>query len=200
MPNSALIEDDTVVQFADANGNGTGQYLGSTPVPISGVVSVNGIISETLSGITYSVNVEQNANSANQDNPIIFFKNPSNSGKNVLITRFLIDVITKGGQSTVRIWSNPTVTINGTSVAINNNFLGGPSNVSSIVNAYSVPTVTYKGTRLRSISCGKDSNSFTLATDGSFIIAPNNAVLITAQPEANDRIVALTLSWKENPI
>ena len=233
----------TLIELSDSNGNGTGQYIGSTAMPISGTVTAinssvgadldsapvfstkigaidhsTGIlrpihshevfgysvihttgmehqVHECYDGDLYGFNDELNLPSSSTETNIVLIKNPSSSGLLASFYRFIMDCITKGGQATFRFYTNPTVTSNGTAVSIGNRHIGH-ANTSSI-QVFKSPVTSSAGAKFITLSVGKDSNSFYFPLQGSIILAQNNSLLITGQPEANNRIVSLSAAWAE---
>lgn len=126
----------------------------------------------------------------------VLIKNPTGSGIDLYFGKMVLDVLTKGGQCTYTIYKNPTVTANGTAITLSTLSIGSAYSPQTL--AYSIPTTTSFGTRMMSISCGKDSNSMVLDFMYALEVEANNSILVTCTLEANNRDIAFSLFMAES--
>ena len=140
----------------------------------------------------FIVNEEITLTSTNETN-VLYVLNPSANTKqlyNISLTGTSLDTSVA---LTFRVYSNPTVSSNGTSVTpVSRNFVDG--NTSSM-NVYSSPTVTSKGTKISTFSV-VTSGSFELDTS-SWYLFHGNSFLITIQAATSNKGAALNMSWSE---
>jgi len=139
--------------------------------------------------------VELSLATAGSENKVILLRNPSGSGKNLFLGISILDMLTKGGQATIRMYKNPTITSVGTAVTPISSRLGG--NGASVMTLYSAPTISANGTRVATYSVGKDASSLSLDFKFGLELTPGNDILITGSPDANNRTVAVTFQWVE---
>jgi hypothetical protein len=159
-------------------------------IPASNTISK--LVSE---GKVFTLSGSFSATTAGTDNPIFLIKNPSGSGKIFYLYRILVGSATVNVQMDIRIFSNPTITSNGTSETPRNNLIG--SSVTSAFTAFSLPTISANGTRLADLNVGQNNNSLDFLGDFSLQVQANNNILIAANPSSNNRSVLLTLVWAE---
>lgn len=133
-----------------------------------------------------------NQPTAGSDNPLIFLKNPSGSGKNISIKFVAYGIAVANVLGTLRIYKNPTTTANGTSKTIVS-FGGG----TTAMQIYEVPTVTANGTLLGTYVVGQNSVSILVPIDFEIKIAPNETILITGNPGSNNRQAEISMRWLE---
>lgn len=144
----------------------------------------------------YSIQVDVEMATSNTDNPLVLFKNPTGSGKQIFI-----EVITAGNTVTnvaaeFKLFHTPTVTANGTSktpVARNIN----NSQPASVALVYTLPTVSSNGTSMDSAVSGQNSNSIEVTNSFSVCLQPDSMVLFTGDPSSNGRNASIKIIWAE---
>lgn len=125
----------------------------------------------------------------------IYFVNPSGSGKNVLFWKNWFEVNTSGRSNRSAFYLNPTVTVNGTAIAINNLFMGGGN--TTIALAYSAPTVTVRGTLIYSQTIWQAASPYLMNTEFGWVIPPGTSILMTDVASGVSTTVAARWSWAE---
>ena len=138
---------------------------------------------------------EANLATGGSENRAILLRNPAGSGKTLFVGLCVLDMLTKGGQATIRIYKDPTVTSAGTSVTPVSSKIDG--SVASSATLYTLPTISANGTRMATFSVGKDASSFPIDFKFSLILAAGHDILITGNPDANNRLMAFTFQWAE---
>lgn len=175
-----------------------GQKISAQSIPVvlpsdaSGGES--GIVND---GSLFSAAVSVSAAVQGVDNPLVLIRNPAGSGKSLFIWRGrLASTVTNVG-ITFSIYANPTVLTNGTTLAIVNRNIGGASNPSTVALASTLPTVSSLGTLITVAQVGQNNNSIDMNEDFAVKINPGNSILITGNPNSNNRNAAITLVWQE---
>jgi len=159
---------------------------------VSGPIEVNKIQENYI----YSFAFEFNLITAGIDNNFVLIRNPSGSNKVLYLKTIILDVLTKGGQAAIKLWADPTITVNGTAQTVMGRNIGNGAGA-SVILVTSGPTSTAKGIRITGFSCGKDSNSMIDAVDYTLALQPNHSILVTGDPDANNRVVTATMIWIE---
>lgn len=144
----------------------------------------------------YSAAFDASAAVSNTNNPILLFRNPAASGKVLKIWRIRTDSDVTNVALNARIYANPTITLNGTSVsAFSRNVGGGAASAVALVT--SLPTLSVLGSLLEAWVNGQNSNSFDGAPDFSMAIQENNSILLTINPSSNNRNCVVSIIWSE---
>ncbi len=144
----------------------------------------------------FSVSFNLAALTAGIDNPILFFRNPVGSGKNVYLHKMSLGCTVTNVAVEFKLFANPTTSANGTGLTIRNRDVGG-AGTSTIALANSGPTVSVSGSQLWNSVIGQNGNSLDIDHEFGIKLNPNNSLLITANPSSNNRNVTVTLSWLE---
>ncbi|MGW8178846.1 MAG: hypothetical protein ACWGQW_08810, partial [bacterium] len=143
---------------------------------------------------TFSQNV--NAASAGTINPLILLRNPAGSGKKLIFDHLEFGMIVKGTQATIYFYKNPTVTTPGTLQTIQNLWIGaGPT--ASVMQVYTLPTISANGQQIGTMATGKDTASEQWDKQFGIILNPGYDLLFSADPDANNRLLGLTATWGE---
>jgi hypothetical protein len=145
----------------------------------------------------YSVALSVAAASAGVDNPLVYIRNPSGSGKALHILKVIGGTAVANVADTYKLTANPTVSANGTSqTAVSRNVGGGAGTAVALVTT--LPTVSAVGSVLQNAVGGQNSQTVEiLIEEYSTIVQPNNAILVTADPSSNNRVSAITVIWAE---
>jgi hypothetical protein len=132
--------------------------------------------------------------SGQAETDFLLVTNPNGSGKIAYFEEWIYTYNKGAGISIVRVYINPTITSNGTAQAINK--LKPSGTTSTVVSAYRAPTISARGT-LRRIIGQSAVGSFVYHTDLTSLLEPNNSMLFTVQPAANNTDHSMYLSWEE---
>lgn len=182
---------DPVAIFNDSSGN-------QLNIDSLGQINVTQVINLlTRNNKTYGISVDVNGAIGGADNSSILIRNPNGSGKVLHIFRFNAGVNVTNVLVQYKIFANPTVTINGTSVTPTSLHVGGGASA-SVALITTLPTVTVLGTsKLWSVSLGQNSGTLDSLLNGEIIVEPNNSIVITAQPASNNRESTFCIQWAE---
>lgn len=143
----------------------------------------------------YSSAIEVNMAAASTDNPLLLLRNPAGSGKTLYIFKVQAGTSVTNVGVVFKVFSNPTITTNGTAVAVINRNIGGISSSVGLVN--SLPTVSSTGGKLSSLSVGQNNNSIIFAEEFSVAVKAGNSLLVTGDPTSNNRQSILSIAWRE---
>lgn len=145
----------------------------------------------------YSITASLNMAVANSNNPLIYFKNPTGSGKRILVTAIQANISVVNVGATFQVFDTNTVTTDGTAITprvrnINN------SQPASIANVFSLPTgVTLSTLSLHRIFIGQNSAGSNILENNFFILQPNSNFILTGDPSSNNRQAEITVVWGE---
>jgi hypothetical protein len=99
------------------------------------------------------------------------------------------------GMSVLKIYAQPTITANGTSVAVNKMKLNGTTTSGMLI--YHTPTISNRGTLRRFIGASSTGSTVT-EYDLGLVIPPGYSYLFTVVPAANNADHALYMDWGEH--
>jgi hypothetical protein len=178
----------------DASGNllvnVTASTTGSTP-PTAATISAY-----TTANKVYVTAFNVNMPTSGTDNPLLLVRNPTGSGKTLYVYKLGFGSTVANVSAVFKVFSDPTVTANGTSQAATSLNIGGGAPAASILST-STPTITANGAEIESYEAGSNNNSGSFVEDFSIHVAANHALLITGNPGSNNRDAALTIVWVE---
>jgi hypothetical protein len=124
---------------------------------------------------------------------ILYILNLSTNTVNLSNIRLTGTSLDAGVGTTFRVYVDPTVTNNGTSLSITS--LDFADGMVSSMKAYLTPTVSSKGTKV---------NTFSVISSGSYLVDTLNwfllhghSLLITAQVNTASKGIAVNISWSE---
>jgi hypothetical protein len=176
--------------ISDANGlriilsDGMNQYTGAAITKYLSTWLASGApqnssdpVTFTLAGMGFSTTGNASLNNTTET-PVILLANPSNSGINARAMYFYAAPNSTQGIVTVNIYTNPTVSANGTAVTPVNNLVSASAPLSSM-NLYGGPTISANGTKRLTVvtNAGADASLFNFAQTA--ILAPGNTMLMT---------------------
>lgn len=141
---------------------------------------------------TFGYAVSINQPSAGTDNPLVYIKNPSGSGKTIYLKFISYGISVVNVLGSCRVWKNPTVSANGTSRTI----IPFGSQTTAM-ELYTVPTVTNSGTLMHDAVSGQNNNSLLMDFAYEIQIAANSSILITGDPGSNNRQAEISVRWIE---
>lgn len=144
---------------------------------------------------TFSMNFEVSGVGTTEI-PVALFRNPSGSGKTVRLIRLTISNLHQTANTFIRVrgYVAPTVTSDGTTAGGGCTHIGqaGPSALS-----FFSPTVSANGTRIGQWNVVSSANALVIPLDMLFILDANTQMLMTAQADGTNRIIAGALIWAE---
>jgi hypothetical protein len=126
--------------------------------------------------------------------PIILFHNPSASGKEFEIQHIDISAVavSTGAYVKIRLYSNPTVTANGTALTQVNATVG--SVVTSGINIYSVPTISANGD-LMSYQASQLMQPYRVEHWLGTGLLEDNRILLSAEATSNGTVISVTVKY-----
>lgn len=144
----------------------------------------------------YCIAVDLNMASSSTDNPLILLRNPLGSGKKIYIFKIQAGTTVTNVSVEFKVFGNPTVTSNGTSItAVSRNIGGGAPTATALVT--SIPTISANGSGMSNLSQGQNSTPLFFGEDFSMEIQPGSSLLFTGSPSSNNRNAAITFIWLE---
>lgn len=147
----------------------------------------------------YSAASSASAASSGADNPIMYFRNPNASGVKMIILNFFANTAVTNVVMEYKVYANPTVSANGTTVDIFSRNIGNSAPAAQGL-VTTLPTVTSVGSRLAWTSNGQNSNAESVVSEAFLTVQPNNNFLFVADPSSNGRAVNFTIVWAEVPL
>lgn len=130
----------------------------------------------------------------------LYINNPTGSGKVLKLIDLTIGLTnTVGSMAIIRLYANPTITANGTAVAIQPSYVGASQPASAML-AYSGPTASANGSQYFSVQINGGTNggqTLHFDFDQSLLIAENNRLLLTGNPDGTNRNTLITVRWAE---
>ncbi len=136
---------------------------------------------QAVAGMGYVVTTNNILIANNAENDFLLVKNPTGSGKTVRIERIIFgsDENQANKSSFFRIYRDPTITSNGTTLVINNLKKGSAAGV---MTAFKIPTISARGTLMSvgSYQAPRVSEDTELAV----MLQPGENILITIDPTA----------------
>lgn len=150
----------------------------------------------TINNNTYGNALEVNAASNGTDNTAILIRNPNGSGKIFYFFMMSAGVQINNVFITYKLFANPTITTNGTAqTPVSLNVGGGAGAAVALINT--LPTVSANGSAIVAKLMSQNGTEVNLVQHGIIALNPNNSMLITANPQSNNRVSAYTLHWAE---
>lgn len=144
----------------------------------------------------YSVSLNMNAATGSADNGLIYIRNPSGSGKRLVIKRVIAGCDITNQIFTFKVFANPTVSVNGSSETPAARNIGNSQPAASAL-VTTLPTVTSTGTVLASVIYGSNGNSIDVIAENSVVVQEDNSILIVGRPGSNNRTAEITVVWAE---
>lgn len=141
---------------------------------------------------TFGFAIGINQPTAGSDNPLIYLRNPSGSGKIFYLGFRSYGIAVANVLGTVRLYRNPTVSANGTSQTV---VQFGTATTVTLVTT--VPTVTSFGTLINSEVSGQNTSSLQTNYDYKVAILAGESLLITGDPGSNNRQAEISIRWIE---
>mgnify|MGYP003577484269 CR=1 FL=1 len=127
--------------------------------------------------------------------PVALFRNPSGSGKVMKLIRLTFsNVHTVTSFIRIRAYVAPTVTSDGTGLVEGCTRIGGTA---GSAQTFSSPTVSANGTRIAQWVAPAFAAPTLIPLDHLFILDANTTLLMTAQADGTNRVLAGSLIWSE---
>lgn len=127
--------------------------------------------------------------------PVALFRNPNGSGKVMKLMRLTFsNVHTVTSFIRVRAYVAPTVTSDGTGLTEGCTRIGGTA---GSAETFSSPTVSANGTRIAQWLAPSFAVPTIIPLEQWFILDPNTTMLLTAQADGTNRVLAGSLQWSE---
>lgn len=142
----------------------------------------------------FGFSIEQNqANTGEQD--LILFRNPTGSGKTVYINKINVGEIDTITRFRIRVYQKPTITAVGTAgTTFSLQIKGSPATAAALV--YTLPTISARGTRIRSYSQA-DTGSKWEDFQYGISLAEGFDMLITGDTDASNKVLFASFYWRE---
>lgn len=188
-------QSDLPVRVKDGAGNAIDSTLFQGQQKLA-VMTTDSFAYLTSQGAVFTV-VADNFNLASgaTDNPAIYINNPNGSGKTLHVIVSSVGIITANRSVVFSIFENPTVAVNGTAENIANNLAG--SVTASIASAFTGPTTIANGSKVRALAVAQNTTPPIDSINGLIQVPPNNSLLITGKPTANNTLSEIAVTWCE---
>lgn len=145
-------------------------------------------------GKVFSMNFEVTAIGTTEI-PVALFRNPNGSGKVMQLVRFTFsNVHTVTSFIRIRAYVAPTVTSDGTGLTEGCTRIGGAAGAAQ---SFVSPTVSANGTRIAQWVAPAFAAPTLIPLEYLFILDPNTTILLTAQADGTNRVLAGSLIWTE---
>lgn len=145
-------------------------------------------------GQLFGFSIEQNQASTGEQN-LILFRNPSASGKTVYITKINCGSVDTLTRFKIRVYQKPSVSAVGTAGTIFSYQIKA-SPPSSVCLVYTVPSISAKGTKIRSYSQADTGSKWEDFRFGISLEAGQD-ILITGDTDASNKILFADFQWSE---
>lgn len=145
---------------------------------MSSTISIDYIMKAISEERAYTVSSSLVNIPTSSEHPLILLRNPSNSGKPMLVSHFAFGTDSANTRSIFKIYQQPTVTADGSAMTIVNTYVKAGAR-SPIAEAYVNPTVSDNGQQLNMIIGPGDSPSRGL--NRWYWIDPGYEILVTIE-------------------
>jgi hypothetical protein len=193
------------LRVASKTEDGSGTAITSTALDAKQGLDVNLIASPSQSaassGQIYVTSFEFNLPTNGTESPAVYIKNPSASGKTLILK--MISATCEdptNGSTNIRIYGDPTTSVNGTAETISSTSVGGGAGASAMT-VFSGPTASSNGTILFVVSVGSgnvtEPGIMPIDFDGIIRVSANHTLLITGEPSTNNMNISFSVMWQE---
>lgn len=135
------------------------------------------------------------AATADTDNPILLLTNSSSSTKTAKLLIRIYGVETTNVVASFDCFLNPVITSSGTPTPVIG--VGAAVSTATFVSAYTLPTVSSLGGQIDTVPISQN-NSPAIVNDNFLVwIKPGSRLLLTANPNSNNRSVFISVKWVE---
>jgi hypothetical protein len=178
---------DPVALYNDQTGN-------ELAINADGSINVVQSGASSITDYLHGINLELNLGSTGVQN-MLLLRNPSGSGKNLYLNKIVYAILGSATRYRIGIYQKPTVTATGTGLTIySHNIKSSPP--ATVCNAYSAPTTSSLGTKIRTYSIEGTGSGLELFGYG-FKLEENNDILIVGDTDATNKVVCVSLEWTE---
>lgn len=151
-------------------------------------------------GFAFQCSVEPNMAVGGAENPALLLRNPGGSGRRLYLNKiqFVFFSSATAGGILIRCYTGPTVTTAGTAATIVSKYFR-TSPTAPVATAFTASTISVTGTRFDSMRVGGTNVPVDSVReyDLSVILDPGQDILITGNPSANNRVLAIVADWVE---
>ena len=205
-----LASDQTAIP-ASQSGNwsvrvqdGTGNNITSAAIGATRALDIEQVSTASQTAAAnnqvFVTSFDFNLPSGGVETPALLLKNPLGSGKTFIIKTVLVSGIsTANNEAVISIYANPTILVNGVAQTANTTSIG--SGAVSVATPFGATTTAANGTRFLAWQVPSAANNTPAAppvnVDGMIRLEPNNNLLITGKPAANNMNIAWTVVWQE---
>jgi hypothetical protein len=146
-----------------------------------------------LDGKVFSTTTDFISITGQSETTLALIKNPSGSGKIIKFYSLTIGANSASSRSVFRFYIQPTITSNGTALAISNNYAGHAT--TTIAQAFHSPVVSSNGSLAGPFVVATDQNSLPILR--GFVIPSGVNALATIQNTQNNTPVHINIVWIE---
>lgn len=205
LPGDPIVSGEVNAELYDAAGNAiTSSTVGSKqPLDVNIIQnsatnpSADNIAALVLANEVYTVSTSINMTSSGVENPLLLITNPGANTKILYIYSLSLGLILANNAADFELYASPTITTNGTLQTPQSNYVGGGA-PASVMNIYTLPTVSSNGAEMGDFFYGQNQNSINFLANLSIAIKPGNSILLTGNPiNSNNRPANITLVWVE---
>lgn len=132
--------------------------------------------------------------SSTDEYDLLMLRNPSGSGKKILITHFAFGVDSTSTRSIIRIYSDPTVTSDGTALSIVNTYITS-SPKASVAEAFQDPVISSRGQSLNTVI--RHANSDSRGLNRFYWLDPGHVALLTCHNSNANADTFADVYWLE---
>lgn len=133
-----------------------------------------------------------NISSGEQD--FFLMKNPAGSGKRLMITHLSFGVDSSSARSIIKVYSDPTITIDGTAIPVVNTYIRD-SNPSSVVSCFKLPTISARGSALNLQIL--PANQPSRGLNRFYLVDPGHDILVTINNSIGNAATFAEAYWLE---
>jgi hypothetical protein len=135
------------------------------------------------------------------ESPAVYIKNPNGSGKTFVLKLVCATCEdATNGAAIIRIYGDPTTSVNGTAQTVSSTSIGGGA-AASVMAAFSGPTTSANGTGVFAVNTASgnvgSSGIMPIDFDGLIRVSANHTLLITGEPSTNNMVYSFTVLWQE---
>lgn len=166
----------------------------TSPDGLSQSVSFDHVSNYVINSMSFVSSTGFESISGTSETPILLLKNPSSSGKRVLISHIQVWTDSSVAKSCFSFYSNPTISSDGTSVSSVNTFIKS-SPLASVCSVYKLPTISSNGSYLNIVGIPPGSHS--RGVNRWYMLDENNNFMVTAKNSVTDCSSIVDVYWLE---
>ena len=152
-------------------------------------------VENTISqGCSFTSYTDFNTIAGSDEHDYYLLKNPSGSGKRLMITHFSFGVDSSSARSTIRIYADPTITVDGTALTSINTYIQDTPKA-GVATSFRDPTITDRGTKLNTqIS---PTNTPSRGLNRFYLVDPGHSILVTLENSIGNASSFAEAYWLE---